>query len=286
MTSPSNSAPLYNQTGQYEKARAILTTRKFQPWEGGEGQTLEQHVRTHLAMGREELSKAGCHAFAPAKDPGKTHDRPTAAKACEGHATTTHPTRALKLFQLALATPQNLGESRHLLANPADIHYHLGLARAAAGDTPAAKEHWRRAAEFQGDFQQMAVQPFSEITYYQIQSLQRLGQRAKARRLATQLLAYAKKLFKTPATIDYFATSLPTMLIFEDDLTKRQQTTALFLQAQALLCLGKAAPARRLLAQVLRRDPNHAMAADLVAELNLTKMRTKPVASGDMGTFQ
>ncbi len=46
---------LYNQTGQPEKALEILSHRKFQPWEGGEGQALGQHVRTHLALGREAL---------------------------------------------------------------------------------------------------------------------------------------------------------------------------------------------------------------------------------------
>ena len=46
----------------------------------------------------------------------------------------------------------------------------------------------------------------------------------------------------------------------------RQETTALFLQAQ--LDLGRKAPARALLATVLKRDPNHALAADLNEELH------------------
>jgi hypothetical protein len=68
---------------------------------------------------------------------------------------------------------------------------------------------------------------------------------------------------KTQAKIDYFATSLPTMLLFDDDLQRRQETTALFLQAQAQLGLGKRAQTRKLLTTVLQRDPNHALAADL-----------------------
>ena len=80
------------------------------------------------------------------------------------------------------------------------------------------------------------------------------------------LLAYARKLAKTPAKIDYFATSLPTMLLFEDDLQFRQETMALFLQAQAHLGLGQRLRAQKLLSAVLKRDPNYARAADLVAE--------------------
>jgi hypothetical protein len=71
---------------------------------------------------------------------------------------------------------------------------------------------------------------------------------------------------KATAKIDYFATSLPTMLLFEDDLQFRQETKALFMQAQAQLGLGKKKQARLLLRTVLRRDPNHAMAADLTKE--------------------
>jgi hypothetical protein len=55
------------------------------------------------------------------------------------------------------------------------------------------------------------------------------------------------------------------MLLFDEDLQFRQETGALFLQAQALLGLGKKAAAHRLLATILTRDPNHAFAADLAS---------------------
>jgi hypothetical protein len=54
------------------------------------------------------------------------------------------------------------------------------------------------------------------------------------------------------------------MLLFADDLKSRQETTALFLQAQAQLGLGRKDKAHALLRAVLRRDPNHALAADLL----------------------
>ena len=55
------------------------------------------------------------------------------------------------------------------------------------------------------------------------------------------------------------------MLLFDDDLQSRQETTALFLQGQAQLGLGLKSEARTLLRNVLQRDPNHALAADLLA---------------------
>jgi tetratricopeptide (TPR) repeat protein len=227
---------LYNQTNRPEEAERILKARHFQPWEGGEGQALGQHTRTQLALGRKAL-----HAGDARK-----------AKEC---------------FEAALRSPLNLGEARHLLANQSDAEYWLGCACEAAGDREAAEKAWRRAAEFRGDFQQMSVRSYSEQTYYSALSWEKLGQAGKAIRLYKGLLLYSRRLKKTRAVIDYFATSLPTMLLFEDDLQARQETTALFLEGQALLGLRRRARARHCLRTVLKRDPNHAEAADMLDEL-------------------
>jgi hypothetical protein len=47
---------LYNQTGQPEQALALVSSRNFQPWEGGEGGPLGQWVRSQLALGRAALT--------------------------------------------------------------------------------------------------------------------------------------------------------------------------------------------------------------------------------------
>ncbi len=223
---------LYNQTGLHEKALAIIAARKFQPWEGGEGQALGQHVRTHAALGRRALERG---------DAG----------------------RARAHFEQALKSPSNLGEASHLLANQSDIHYWLGVVLDQIGNRAAAEGHWRHAAEFKGDFQAMSVRAFSEMTWYSALSLDRLGRKAAAKKLLRDLLAYARRLGKEPARIDYFATSLPAMLLFEEDIQARQKTTALILEAQALLGLGRKTAARKLLVSLLDHDPNHEHARDL-----------------------
>ena len=225
---------LCNQTGRPREALAVLSLRRFQPWEGGEGQVLAQYVRALLALGRGALrsGRAG---------------------------------EAAEWFQRALAPPANLGEARHLLANASDIHFWLGRAHAAAGDREAARRAWTAAAAFTGDFQAMSVRAYSEMTYFSALALEKLGRRAEAKRLLRQLLAHARRLRGTKASIDFFATSLPTMLLFDDDLQARQAETARLLEAQALLGLGRVAAGRSRLRQVLRRDPSHALAADLLA---------------------
>jgi tetratricopeptide (TPR) repeat protein len=229
---------LYNQTGRHGEVLRLLADRQFQPWEGGEGGPLGQHVRAELSLGRIAFAE-GDFLLA------RSH------------------------FERALVSPRNLSEARHLLANQSDVHYWLGCAAAAASDKKSAREHWLAAATFEGDFQEMSVRAFSEMTYYSALSWKKLGQNAKAKRLLRDLLGYAQKLQKTKAKMDYFATSLPTMLLFDDDLQFRQETVALFLQAQAHLGLGHKAKTRSLLQSVLRRDPNHALAADLRNDMRM-----------------
>ena len=123
----------------------------------------------------------------------------------------------------------------------------------------------------------MSVRPFSAMTYYAALAWQQLGRKGKAKRLLADLLAYAEELEHAEAKIDYFATSLPTMLLFDDDLALRQAIGARFLQAQARLGLGQKAREGRLLQSVLKRDPHHALAADLLAAIG-RKSRRRPTA--------
>jgi tetratricopeptide (TPR) repeat protein len=229
-------ADVYNQTGQPHRAAALFRNRRFQPWEGGEGAALGQYVRTQVALG---------------------------LKAIEGG----DAKRACILIEAALHPPENLGEAWHLLANRSNVYYWLGVACEARDDHTSARGWWTKAAETSGDFQQMSIRPFSEMTYYSADALKQLGRPMESRRLLRVLLRYARQLARTEPRIDYFATSLPAMLLFSDDVAKRNSINALFLEAQAALALGYAKRGHRLLSRVLQLDPSHAKAADLEAEL-------------------
>lgn len=54
---------LYCQEGRPEAAKALLEGRKWQPWEGGEGEALAQHVRCHLSLVSEVLSGWGAQGL-------------------------------------------------------------------------------------------------------------------------------------------------------------------------------------------------------------------------------
>jgi tetratricopeptide (TPR) repeat protein len=110
----------------------------------------------------------------------------------------------------------------------------------------------------------MRIQPVSDVTYWSALALRRLGREQEAQNLFQKILDHARELRQQNPMIDYFATSLPAMLLFDEDLKERQTIQATFLQAQALLGLGAVDEATRALRQVLSKDRNHSGAIDLL----------------------
>jgi tetratricopeptide (TPR) repeat protein len=225
-------AAIYNQVGRPADALSLLLSRQFQPWEGGEGLVLGEYVRAQLLLGRAALARSDASV-------------------------------AIERFEAADRPPQTLNEARHLLANSSNIEFWLGEAWAAKGELDNAKRHWERAVRQRGDFQQMQVRHVSEMTYWSALAMRRLRREEEATSLFKEILNYAANLEKSVPKIDYFATSLPTMLLFDEDLKSRQRITATFLKSQALLGLGFHAEAQIALAEVQRMDRGHAAACDL-----------------------
>jgi tetratricopeptide (TPR) repeat protein len=229
-------ASLYNQVGRPEESLKVLLSRRFQPWEGGEGLVLSQYVRANLLLGQKAL--------------------------VEGDATT-----AVRRFEAAQRPPESIGEAKHLLMNFNVIDYWLGIAFEAIQDKVQAVSHWEKAAKQRGDFQQMQVHSISDTTYWSACALVSLGRKEEAISIFHSIYEYSLDLELQAPTIDYFATSLPTMLLFEEDLVLRQEISAKYLRAQALLGLGHSAGGTALLTEVLSLDANHYGAADLFATI-------------------
>ncbi|HWV79310.1 MAG TPA: DUF5107 domain-containing protein [Isoptericola sp.] len=206
-------AELLTARGRAAQALDVLGGRAFQPWEGGEGRVLAAWDAAHLDLGRQAL------------DGGD-------AAAALVHATA------------ALTPPESLGEARHPLANTADLHLLLGDALATLGRDDEARDAWRTAADQQGDFEGMAVQEFSERTAASVVALRRLGRDDDARRLRDGLARYVDEEAGRRATVDYFATSLPAMLLFAHDVQQDHDDRVRALRDQlAALDEDAAAPA-------------------------------------------
>ncbi len=224
-------AHVYLSLDRPEEARALLAGRRFQPWEGGEGQTLAAWDRACLALARRALVES--------------------------------PEAAWRLLDDALEPPHNLGEGRHPLANTAALHLLRGDSLAAAGRAEDARTEWSLAAGQVGDFLSMSSQPFSEATASSIQAYQRLGDEPAAERLIADVAAFCDRLEASEAEIDYFATSLPSLLLFAEDPAVAKGIRVQFIRAQLDVCRGDAAAARQQVTAVLAADPNHADAIDL-----------------------
>jgi len=157
------------------------------------------------------------------------------------------------------------------LANQTDIYYWLGVASCKLGKSEDAKGWWKRATAHKGDFQQMSVRSISDMTYWNAISHQRLGEGAEAEAILRSIYEYSNQLEQTEPKIDYFATSLPAMLLLNEDLVKRNGIEAKFLRAQALAGLDQTAEAATLLRGILGIDMNHTGAADLLDQIQTLK---------------
>jgi tetratricopeptide (TPR) repeat protein len=238
-------ATLLNQAGRPHEALHLLLGRRFQPWEGGEGLALAQYARTHLLLGRHALGQG-------------------------------HTTEALDHFLAALVPPESLGEAKHPLANQSDIYYWIGESLYHGGEGENAHAWWLRAAQQKGDFQQMSVRNVSDMTFWSGLALRRLGRESEATTLFKRIYDYSVELENEKPQVDYFATSLPAMLLFEDDLALRNRIEALFLRAQASAGLARTAESRTLLQQVLTIDGSHARACDLLQQLGAFDVTAVP----------
>lgn len=239
---------LLNQSLRYSEALEVLAGRRFHPWEGGEGRVLEQFARAHAQWAWQLL------------DSGQ-------------------PQRALEHGEAALNPPENLGEAWHPLANQSELYFLLGEAAAALGQDDAAHAWWHKGARSRTDFQQMAVQTISDRTLFSIMSLERLGRNKEAAARLEEVDRYADALSKSPAVIDYFATSLPNMLLFECDLALQQRVAVMFLKAQVQFGRQQYEAASGLLFEILAIDPSHPLAADMQSRLRGIKGSIGMVAS-------
>lgn len=225
-------ATVLNSLGRPEEALNLLLSRKFQPWEGGEGAVLGQYMRANLLLAVQAIS--------------------------EGELST-----AETRLHAALHPPESLSEARHVLQNISILHYWLGACYAKMGREIQARHSWERASASRTDFNQMRVEPISSATYWSALALRHLGREQEAEILLRDIRVFADRLQTEPAKIDFFATSLPNMLLFEDDIDRRQKIEGLYLSAQAAIGL-RGGDGYGMLEQVLDQDRNHAGALDLL----------------------
>jgi tetratricopeptide (TPR) repeat protein len=219
---------LHNQTEQFEKAKVLLSTRNFHPWEGGEGKVVGQYLFTHI-----ELAKI---AFAQKEF-----------------------SQALALLEQAETYPVNLGEGKLLGTQENDIHYWKGLIYEALGNNELALSYFQKASSGISELVQAIFynDPQPDKIFYQGLAWQKLGEIQKAQEIFERLIQFGEKHQYDAIKIDYFAVSLPDLLVFDVDLDERNHIHCQYLQGLGCLGLGKNQEAKQFFDAVLAKNINH-----------------------------
>ncbi len=185
---------LHNQLGEYKKAKELIAERKFHPWEGGEGKVSAQYRICRLGLAREALQNKN---FA----------------------------YSVQLMEEAMIYPENLGEGKLITSQDNDLYYYLGLGYEGLGENEKARASFIRSSEglsepsdamFYNDQQPDKI-------FYKGLALLKLENKDAAERTFKNLISYGKTHLSDKVKIDYFAVSLPDLLVWEEDLDMRNR---------------------------------------------------------------
>ncbi|MGQ1947859.1 DUF5107 domain-containing protein [Geofilum sp. OHC36d9] len=219
---------LYNLLGKEEKALELIMARQFHPWEGGEGKVTGQYLFCHIELAKKAI------------DDGLYE-------------------KAIQHIEATFNYPHNLGEGKLTGAQENDAYYWLGCAYDGLGDKVKANEAWEIAAV--GLSEPAAVMYYNDQQpdkiFYQGLALLKLGRKDAANSRFNKLLKFGEKQLFVPFKMDYFAVSLPDLLIFEDDLQKRHELYCHYLMALGYLGLGNVDKAQKEFLFIKNADHYH-----------------------------
>ena len=219
---------LHNIYGNHEKALELIMGRRFHPWEGGEGKVPAQYLISHIQIARKALQE---NDF----------------------------TKALNHLRAALSYPHNLGEGKLQGGQENDIYYWMGCALNGLGSIGESVDCLEKAAGgprtispplYYNDHQPDKV-------LYQGLALVKLEREKEAIEIFNKLIDYGKEHITDRFKMDYFAVSLPDLLIWEDDLDLRNRIHCQYLIGLGELGLGNIDSALQKFDEVLNRDRYH-----------------------------
>ena len=221
-------ATLLNLTGRYEEAKRIIDSHQFHPWEGGEGKVSGQYQLSRVELAKEALAESRME-------------------------------EAIRLLTECLAYSHNLGEGKLYGAQENDFYYLMGCAYEALGDTMKATECWEKATV--GPTEPAAALYYNDAKpdkiFYQGMALLKLGRTGEANGRFYKLVNYGEKHLFDHVRMDYFAVSLPDLLIWDDSLDLRNIVHCKYMMALGHWGLGHHEKARRFLAEAEALDNNH-----------------------------
>ena len=226
---------LLNQQGRYEEAMQKLDAHRFHPWEGGEGKVSSQYQICRVELAKQELAKLA------------------------GPDRLGHIEKAISLLQECLDYPPHLGEGKLYGAQENDFYYLLGVAYEALGQKEKAINCWEKATK--GPQEPAAAMYYNDAKpdkiFYQGLALRKLGHEDEAHGRFFKLINYGKQHIYDKVVMDYFAVSLPDLLIWEDSLDAKNLIHCKYMLALGYYGMGEKAKALKYLSEVEDLDNNH-----------------------------
>ncbi|MEK6480999.1 DUF5107 domain-containing protein [Catalinimonas sp. 4WD22] len=219
---------LYNTLGQNKKALQLLSIRTFHPWEGGEGKVPAQYLYSHIALAYQHIQQEQFE-------------------------------QAIVHLMQAQTYPENLGEGKLFGAQENDIFYWLGCAYEGLKETQKAEEAWEKAsvglsepepAIFYNDQQPDKI-------FYQGLALLKLNRQEEAYSRFHKLISFAEERYSQKVKIDYFAVSLPDLLLWEEDLQARNTLFCYYLMGLGHLGLEDTEKALHYFKKARQIDAHH-----------------------------
>lgn len=137
----------------------------------------------------------------------------------------------------------------------------------ALGREAEAATAFKASAAESGDFAEMAVAAHSPLSYFRGLSLRELGRGEEADALFHALLEHGNAQLDKAAMIDYFATSLPNLLVFDECLQTRRDAEAYLLIALAWYGIGNPDATTEDIGRVLAFDSANLFAVSILNEL-------------------
>lgn len=233
---------LYNQLGEYEKAQKLLASRHFHPWEGGEGKVISQFLISHIELAKKALSEGDKE-------------------------------QALEFLARLENYPVNLGEGKLYGTQENDIHYLQGCAYEALGQKEAATAKFISATKGISEPVQAIFynDPQPDKIFYQGLSWLKLGDIKKGHAIFNKLISFGNEHLGDKIKIDYFAVSLPDLLVFDQDLDLKNLIHCHYLIGLGFLGLGETGKGKYHLQKVLENNVNHQQA---IIHLNMADKKT------------
>ena len=170
--------------------------------------------------------------------------------------------RAVGWLAEALAYPDNLNEGRLVGQTDNDIHYWLARSAERLGDRDEANREYRLAAEGETELSESRYYNDRPVDYllFKALALRALGQRGEADDLLARMHRWSVDHMPKPPEKDFFAVSLPDLVVYNRDHQRDHETFCLLVDALARIGQGDFEASERIRKRILQLDPGHGQA--------------------------